>query len=83
MVHCWLHAHIATYITTFNLPSIQLKLCNNRKAKQLKIMQLCNLQMLASADTSRKNSEVTRNHKEVLSFGTENNATLTYTTDAN
>jgi len=46
-------------------------------------MQLCNLQMLASADTSRKNSEVTRNHKEVLCFITENNVTLTYTTDAN
>ena len=39
--------------------------------------------MLASDDASRKNSEVTRNHKEVLSFSTENNVTLTYTTDAN
>ena len=39
--------------------------------------------MLASADTSRKNSEVTRNHKEVLGFRTDNNVTLTYTTDAN
>jgi len=46
-------------------------------------MQLCNLQTLASADTSRKNSEVTRNHKDVLSFSTQNNVTLTYTTDAN
>jgi len=46
-------------------------------------MQLCNLQMLASADTIRKKSEVTTNHKQVLSFSTDNNVTLTYTTDAN
>ena len=39
--------------------------------------------MLASADTSRKNREVTKNHKAVLSFSTENNVTLTYATDAN
>lgn len=39
--------------------------------------------MLASADTSRKNSKVTKNHKEVPSFSTENNVTMTYTTDAN
>ena len=46
-------------------------------------MQPCNLQMLASAATSLKNSEVTRNHKDILSFSTENNVTMTYTTDAN
>ena len=39
--------------------------------------------MLASADTTRKYSEFTRNHKEVVSFSTENNVTLTYTADAN
>lgn len=39
--------------------------------------------MLASVDTSSNYAEVTRNHKETLSFIIENNVTLIYTTDAN